>query len=96
MAEQDMGDDIVELPDETPLDGPMPDEAAVPTDDKAEAKNRAMRTVLQGGLFTVILAVGQAVATINGADVNWKLLGLTALQAASTALVAYVQKLLGK
>lgn len=93
MAEQDMGDDVFEV-DESPIAGAMPDEAVAP--DNADAKSRAFRTLVQGGAFAVIMAVAQAVAALNGADVNWKLLGLTALQAGVTAVASYIQKVMGK
>lgn len=91
-----MSDEYVE--DETPLEGEMPgEEMDYQVDDtKANAKTRAWRTAVQGGLFAVILAVAQAVAAMNGAEVNWKLMGLTALQAGATALVSYVQNLMGR
>lgn len=89
MAEMDMGDDVVEV-----LEGPMPDEAVTPG--KSDAQTRAMRTLVQGAVFAVVMATAQAVAALSGSEVNWKLLGLTALQAAATALVSYVQNHLGK
>lgn len=56
----------------------------------ANAKYRATRTGVQGLIASVLVAVGGVLASLTvGAEIDWKLLGLSVGQAVLTALVSY-------
>ncbi|MGW5514258.1 hypothetical protein [Nocardia africana] len=69
-------------------------------DGKADARDRAQRTVIQGALSTVVVAVLLAVAGVIGGTGfdftsagDWKAVGGAALGALFTAVTAYVHRL---
>ncbi|WP_418346230.1 hypothetical protein [Rhodococcus pyridinivorans] len=77
-----------------PVDGEL-----VAVDPKADARERAWRTFLQGALVTLALAVGTAFTAALSAPTfdllawdSWKTAATAAGVAAMTAVVAYVQR----
>jgi hypothetical protein len=65
-----------------------------------DAKSRALRTIVQGGIATVLVAIFTALATaLNGGGVDltsgedWKVVAISAGTAAVTAVLSYVQRL---
>jgi len=65
-----------------------------PAATRADARARALRTVLQGAVSTVLVAVAATVVTVvTPAEViDWTALGVAVATAAGTALAAYVQR----
>jgi hypothetical protein len=62
-------------------------------DRKADARNRAGRTLLQGAAATVLVAVLQAVtAALSDGETDWKAIAWTAGGAALMAGFAYSQR----
>ncbi len=68
--------------------------------DKADAKNRALRTAIQGVISTVVVGVLLAVAGVIGGDgfdwtnaADWKAVGGAAIGAVLMAGTAYVHRL---
>ncbi|RJO72980.1 hypothetical protein D5S18_22155 [Nocardia panacis] len=66
----------------------------------ADARDRAVRTIIQGAVSTVVVAVLLAVASViggNGFDwtnaADWKAVGGAAIGAVLTAVTAYVHRL---
>jgi uncharacterized integral membrane protein len=60
-----------------------------------DAANRSWRTILQGALVVILLAIATAVLEVIGAGAfSWKTLGISALTAALTAAVAYFHRTL--
>lgn len=69
---------------------------------KAQAKSRALRTLVQGLLAVVLVAIGNAItqAIAKGSlDIfswdDWKVVGALAGTAALGALIAYIQNIFG-
>jgi hypothetical protein len=64
----------------------------------SDAKNRALRTLIQGGIVTALIALATVVATIvgtwTGDDVltagSWVTLGTSALTTVLTSVASYV------
>ena len=78
----------------------VPITAAPPVDHKTDAKDRAQRTVIQGLVSTVVVAVLLAITGVIGGDgfdiasaSDWKAVGGAALGALLTAGVAFVHRL---
>ncbi|MET8382506.1 hypothetical protein ABZV14_05825 [Streptosporangium canum] len=83
--------------DDVPLEptGVSPD-AETKRQTKADAKSRSWRSLGQGALVSVLIAVSAVVYTgLAGAELpDWRLLGVAVLQAAGTALASYVHRVL--
>ena len=62
----------------------------------ADARSRALRTVLQGAVSTILVAVAAVVLdqVTAGQIVDYATLGAAAATAAGTAITAYVHRLL--
>lgn len=78
----------------------MPIAASPPVDHKTDARDRAQRTVIQGALSTVVVAVLLAITGVIGGDgfdiasaSDWKAVGGAALGALLTAGMAFVHRL---
>ncbi|MGN9782773.1 hypothetical protein ACTMTF_15175 [Nonomuraea sp. ZG12] len=57
----------------------------------ANAAYRAKRTGFQGALVSVLVAVGGVLASLTiGAEIDWRLLGLSVGQAVLTAVISYL------
>lgn len=63
---------------------------------RADAASRGWRTVLQGAVSTVLVAVGAVVVdqVTPGEVVDYMTVGVAAATAAGTALAAYAQRIL--
>ncbi len=71
-----------------------------PQDSSKDAKSRALRTLLQGGVATIVVAVLMAIVPVlngDGFDItdsaDWKVVATTAFGAVIMAGAAYVQRL---
>lgn len=59
----------------------------------ADAANRTWRTTLQGAVVVAILAVATALLDwLEAGDFSWRTLGIAALTAALTAVLAYLHR----
>lgn len=69
---------------------PTPDEV------RSDARTRAARTLFQGAVSTVLVAVAAVVIdqVTPGSVIDWATFGAAAATAAGTALAAWVQRLL--
>ncbi|MFE0151375.1 hypothetical protein ACFWY5_29810 [Nonomuraea sp. NPDC059007] len=63
---------------------------------RADARSRSWRSLGQGALVAVLLAVSGVVYTaLNSGELpDWRFLGIAVLQAAGTALASYVHRVL--
>lgn len=58
-----------------------------------DAGNRTWRTTLQGVAAVVVLAIASAVLDwLNAGDFSWRTLGISAVTAALTAVLAYFHR----
>ena len=69
------------------------------TDAAADARQRALRTLLQGGAVAVLLAVLTVLVAAfstaqSWADIDWRTLSFLAVQAVLTAAASYASRLL--
>lgn len=61
----------------------------------ADAANRSLRTILQGAAVVAILAAASAFLDwLNAGEFSWRTLGVSALTAVLTAVLAYFHRTL--
>jgi hypothetical protein len=61
---------------------------------KIDAKNRAMRTLVQGLLIDLVIAIGTtAYGILNSESFTWTVLGLAVLKTLATTLASYVMRI---
>ena len=59
----------------------------------ADAANRSQRTLIQGGIVVALMALATAVLDwLNAGDFSWRTLGISAVTAVLTAVIAYVHR----